>query len=98
MFVAEPAANLVSRIVLNDAATALQARKAYAQGEFLASTDERFRPVYLANAPDGTLYVVDMYRGIIEHRLSLTVYLREQILAAKARAAHRFRPDLSRRP
>ena len=26
------------------------------RGEFLASTDERFRPVYLTNAPDGTLY------------------------------------------
>ncbi len=37
-------------------------------GEFLASTDERFRPVYLANAPDGTMTIVDMYRGILEHR------------------------------
>jgi hypothetical protein len=58
--VAEPAANLVSRIVLSDDGKALQARKAYEQGEFLASTDERFRPVYLSNAPDGTLYVVDL--------------------------------------
>ena len=64
-------------------ATTLRARKAYERGEFLASTDERFRPVYLANAPDGTLYVVDMYRGIIEHRLSITMYLRDQILARK---------------
>ena len=44
------------------------ARKAYEKAEFLASTDERFRPVYLSSAPDGTLYVVDMYRGIIQHR------------------------------
>jgi mono/diheme cytochrome c family protein/glucose/arabinose dehydrogenase len=83
VFVAEPAANLVSRLVLSDAGHRLQARKAYEQGEFLASTDERFRPVYLSNAPDGTLYVVDMYRGIIEHRLSLTVYLRDHILKRK---------------
>jgi mono/diheme cytochrome c family protein/glucose/arabinose dehydrogenase len=82
-FVAEPSANLVSRIVLSDDGTSLQARKAYEQGEFLASTDERFRPVYLSNAPDGTLYIVDIYRGIIEHRLSLTVYLREHILKRK---------------
>jgi putative heme-binding domain-containing protein len=34
--------------------------------EFLASKDTWFRPVYMANAPDGTLYVVDMYRQIIE--------------------------------
>ena len=70
VFVAEPAANLVSRIVLSDDGATLRARKAYDRGEFLASTDERFRPVYLSNAPDGTLYIVDMYRGIIEHRLS----------------------------
>lgn len=83
VFVAEAAANLVSRIVLDDDGTTLGAHKAYDQGEFLASTDERFRPVYLSNAPDGTLYVVDMYRGIIEHRISITVYLRDQILARK---------------
>ena len=72
VFVAEPAANLVSRIVLTDDGTTLRARKAYDRGEFLASTDERFRPVYLSNAPDGTLYIADMYRGIIEHRISIT--------------------------
>ena len=83
VFVAEPAANLVSRIVLDDRNGTLSARKAYDQGEFLASTDERFRPVYLSNAPDGTLYVVDMYRGIIEHRISITMYLRDQILGRK---------------
>ncbi|HMF60084.1 MAG TPA: c-type cytochrome, partial [Vicinamibacterales bacterium] len=80
LFVAEPAANLVSRIVLTDDGTTLKARKAYERAEFLASTDERFRPVYLSNAPDGTMYVVDMYRGILEHRNSLTIYLRDQIL------------------
>lgn len=83
VFVAEPAANLVSRIVLNEDGATLRARKAYGRGEFLASTDERFRPVYLSNAPDGTLYVVDMYRGILEDRLSMTEYLRDQILARK---------------
>ena len=62
-------------------AETLAARKAYERGEFLASTDERFRPVYLSDAPDGTLYIVDMYRGILEHRLSMTEYLRDQILA-----------------
>src|SRR6185503_12203616 len=34
--------------------------------EFLASRDTWFRPVCMANAPDGTLYVLDMYRQIIE--------------------------------
>jgi mono/diheme cytochrome c family protein/glucose/arabinose dehydrogenase len=80
VFVAEPAANLVSRIVLDADDGIVRARKAYDRGEFLASTDERFRPVYLSNAPDGTLYVVDLYRGILEHRISLTQYLRDYIL------------------
>jgi hypothetical protein len=78
-----PAANLVSRIVVNDDGTTLRARKAYDNAEFLASTDERFRPVYLSNAPDGTLYIVDMYRGIIQDRASTTVYLRDQIISRK---------------
>jgi mono/diheme cytochrome c family protein/glucose/arabinose dehydrogenase len=83
VFVVEPAANLVSRIVLDERDGTVHARKAYDRGEFLASTDERFRPVYVSNAPDGTLYVVDMYHGIIEHRISITEYLRDQILARK---------------
>ena len=58
----------------------MRARKAYERGEFIASTDERFRPVYLSNAPDGTLYVVDMYRGVIQQRADVTQYLRDHIV------------------
>ena len=83
VFVAEPAANLVSRIILNDDGTTLRARKAYDQGEFLSSTDERFRPVFLSNAPDGTLYIVDMYRGVLQQRADITQYLRDYIIAHK---------------
>src|SRR5687767_962455 len=32
------------------------------KSEFLASTDTWFRPVQFANAPDGCLHVIDMYR------------------------------------
>jgi mono/diheme cytochrome c family protein/glucose/arabinose dehydrogenase len=83
VFVAEPAANLVARLVLEDDGTQLRARKAYDQGEFLASTDERFRPVYIANAPDGSLYIVDMYRGVIQQRRDITEYLRDYIVSRK---------------
>jgi mono/diheme cytochrome c family protein/glucose/arabinose dehydrogenase len=83
VFVAEPAANLVGRLILSDDGTTLRARKAYERGEFLASTDERFRPVFLSNAPDGTLYIVDMYRGVIQQRADITQYLRDYILAHK---------------
>ncbi|MEP6917529.1 MAG: c-type cytochrome, partial [Acidobacteriota bacterium] len=83
VFVAEPAANVVSRIIISDDGTTLRARKAYEQGEFVASTDERFRPVYLSNAPDGTLYIVDMYRGVIQQRADITEYLRDHIVKTR---------------
>jgi len=81
VFVAEPAGNLVSRIIVTDDGTTLRGRKAYPRAEFIASTDERFRPVYLSSAPDGTLYVVDMYRGVIQQKTFITEYLRDQILS-----------------
>jgi mono/diheme cytochrome c family protein/glucose/arabinose dehydrogenase len=81
VFVVEPAANVVSRIVLNDDGTTIKAKKAYQRSEFLAATDERFRPVFLSNAPDGTLYLVDIYRGIIQHRGFITEYLRDHIVS-----------------
>jgi putative heme-binding domain-containing protein len=63
---AEPVGRLVRRakIVVRDGLTQLQ--NAYPKSEFIRSTDPLFRPVNLTTAPDGTLYVVDMYRGIIQ--------------------------------
>ena len=81
VFLVEPSANLVSRIIVTDDGTTLRGKKAYERGEFIASTDERFRPVNLSSAPDGTLYVVDMYHGIIQHKGYITEYLRDQILS-----------------
>jgi mono/diheme cytochrome c family protein len=83
VFLAEPAGNLVSRVIVTDDGTGLRAKKAYESAEFLASTDERFRPVYLSSAPDGTLYIVDAYHGIIQDKGFITEYLRDQILARK---------------
>ena len=80
VFVTEPVGNLVGRFVVEEQADgARTARVAYDGTEFLTSTDERFRPVNLATAPDGTLYVVDMYRGIIQHRTYITGYLEQKI-------------------
>ncbi len=86
VFLAEPTGNLVSRVILSDNGRSIVGRKAYENAEFLASTDERFRPVYLSSAPDGTLYIVDMYHGIIQHRGYITEYLRDQILSRKLEA------------
>ncbi len=80
-FVAEPAGNLVHRLLVDaDERGNLSARDAYAKGEFFASTDERFRPVHLFSAPDGTLYVVDMYRGVVQDLQFQTEYLRDYIV------------------
>ena len=77
-FVSEPAGNFVRRNVLTTEAAAPIGRNAYDKQEFIASTDERFRPVNFTTGPDGALYVVDLYRGVLQHRISLTSYLRAQ--------------------
>lgn len=79
-FVAEPAANLIKRNVLAENGYSVTGVQAYAGKEFLASIDERFRPVNLYNGLDGSLFVVDMYRGIIQHKTYVTPYLRDKIL------------------
>lgn len=81
VFVCEPSGNLIKRDILSEKDNLISARRAYEDSEFLASTDERFRPVSLQNAPDGTLYVVDMHHGIIQHRVYVTSYLRQQMLS-----------------
>lgn len=78
-FVAEPSANLIKRNVLEEKGYRVIGKEAYAGKEFLSSLDERFRPVTLYNGPDGALYVVDMYRGIIQHKTYLTEYLKNEI-------------------
>jgi putative membrane-bound dehydrogenase-like protein len=82
-FVAEPAGNLVRRNVLSETNGIILGKNAYDKAEFLASTDERFRPVNFTTGPDGALYIVDLYRGVLQHRISLTTYLRNQSLERK---------------
>jgi mono/diheme cytochrome c family protein/glucose/arabinose dehydrogenase len=43
-----------------------QLRNVYPRSEFIRSLDPLFRPVGVSNAPDGTIYIADMYRGVIE--------------------------------
>lgn len=51
-------------------------------GEFISATDGNFRPVNCYTGPDGCLYLVDMYHGIIQEKAFLTPYLRSEILKA----------------
>jgi len=66
LLVGDVANNLVYRANLQPDGLRLVARRADPKAEFLASTDIWFRPVQLAHGPDGALYVLDMYRELIE--------------------------------
>ena len=73
-FVCEPQANVVKRNLLQFDEITTTATQAWNDRDFIASTDEGFRPVNLSNGPDGALYVVDMHRGVMEYRAFATPY------------------------
>ena len=77
-FIPEPAGNFVRRMVLTEKSGEISGVNPYKETEFLTSTDELFRPINAYTGPDGCLYLVDMYHGIIQHRVFLTSYLRKQ--------------------
>ncbi|MEO7156774.1 MAG: dehydrogenase, partial [Vicinamibacterales bacterium] len=83
VFVCEPSGNLIKRNIVEEKELLLMAHDPTPGKEFLASTDERFRPVYLASGPDGALYIADMYRGLIQYQSYVTPYLREQTIKRK---------------
>src|ERR1051326_5372619 len=68
-FLCEPVHNLVHRIVLERNGLTFSGVRADDEqnSEFLASRDNWFRPVQARTGPDGALWVVDMYRFVIEH-------------------------------
>ena len=79
-FIPDSPTNLVHRMVVTDDGTGrLKATNGYARGEFLASSDERFRPAALFDGPDGSMYVVDMYRGVVQAGGLWSEYLTDYI-------------------
>ncbi|AFK03879.1 membrane-bound dehydrogenase domain protein [Emticicia oligotrophica DSM 17448] len=82
-FVCVPEANLIKRNYLNFSSLQTSAKQAVEGKEFIASTDEGFRPVNLFNGPDGAMYIVDMHRGIIQHKAYISQYLTEQLANKK---------------
>lgn len=93
VFTPEPAANLVSARRIIEEQGKFSGEQVYPQSEILASSDERFRPVNLYTAPDGSLYIVDMYHGVIQHKEFLTTYLRQQ---SEARDLHKHNSTMGR--
>jgi glucose/arabinose dehydrogenase/mono/diheme cytochrome c family protein len=88
MFIPEPAANAIAYFEYKEEnpASILFEHKLYddpkwKKREFLTSTDERFRPITMYGGPDGCMYFIDLYHGILQHRVYVTdFYLRKQIL------------------
>ncbi|MDX1948182.1 MAG: c-type cytochrome [Pirellulaceae bacterium] len=71
------------------------------QAEFVSSSDIWFRPVQFANAPDGALYILDMYREVIEHPLSLPPVIKKHLDLTSGRdrgRIYRIVPDGFRQP
>ena len=83
LFTGDVSANLVRRDVIEPDGVIFRARPAPVtetrKAEFLASTDQWFRPTNFANAPDGNLYLTDMQREVIETPLSIPEELRKKI-------------------
>ena len=66
VFIGEPVGRLIRRaaVEIKDGITTI--RNPHEKSEFIRSTDPNFRPVNMATGPDGCLYIVDMYRGVIQ--------------------------------
>lgn len=82
LLICEPVGRLIRRAKVTDSAGKIMLTNAYDRQEFLASSDMNFRPVNTVTGPDGCLYIVDMYHGIIQESAWTPQgsYLRPQIL------------------
>jgi hypothetical protein len=67
-FYGEPVARIVREISIEEKEGLMTLHNVFQseQSEFIRSTDPLFRPVDMATAPDGTMYICDMYHGIIQ--------------------------------
>src|SRR4029453_13205489 len=61
-----PVGRLIRRAAIENIEGLTQLRNVYPNAEFITSGDQLFRPVNISNAPDGTIYIADMYHGIIQ--------------------------------
>jgi putative membrane-bound dehydrogenase-like protein len=78
IFVCDPTAHVVHREVKKPKGATFTSFAVGRGREFLASPDQWFSPVNLETGPDGALYVVDMYRAVIEHPEWMPIELRER--------------------
>jgi putative membrane-bound dehydrogenase-like protein len=79
-FVCEPAGNLIHRAAIEPDGAALKVTRlpAAAKSEFAASTDAWTHPMNLLHGPDGSIWVADYYREIIEDYSAIPRHLQQQ--------------------
>ncbi len=85
LFIPEPVGRLIRRAKVSNVDGKTILKNVYDKAEFLASTDMNFRPVNMYTGPDGSMYIVDMYHGIIQEGnwTRKGSYLRGKILEKK---------------
>lgn len=66
-FTCDPTGNLVHAERMEPKGGTFESRPLFKAKEFLATADDWCRPVFLSHGPDDALYMVDMYRAVIEH-------------------------------
>ena len=67
VWVADVVLNLIHVDKINPNGASFTASRIFENKDFLASTDRAFRPVNMSVGPDGSLYVIDIHRKVIEH-------------------------------
>lgn len=80
-FVCEPVHNLVHREIVSAEGATFTSRRpdSEKESEFLASTDNWFRPTMARTGPDGALWISDMYRFVIEHPTWIPLAIQQQL-------------------
>lgn len=78
-FVGDVGSNIVHRKVLEPNGVGFIAKRVDDGKEFVASKDIWFRPAQFSNGPDGNLYIVDVYREVIEHPASLPPEIKKHL-------------------
>ncbi len=71
--------NLVHRKRIDSSNAQFIAHRIDQKSEFVNSSDIWFRPAQFANAPDGTIYIIDVCREVIEHPKSLPPMIKKHL-------------------
>lgn len=93
--------NLVHRKRLDADGVSFQAHRVDEKSEFVSSSDIWFRPCQFANAPDGSMWVLDVYREVIEHPASLPPIIKKHLDLTSGRdmgRLYRIVPDNFQQP